>query len=52
MIDEKKRHELIQAEDEAYFRDDLVLILPEGSYSAEEMWDVVMDMFRTSIAVE
>ena len=52
MIDEKKWHELIQAEDEAYFKGDLVLSLPEESYSAEEMWDVVMDMFGTSIAVE
>lgn len=29
-----------------------MLSLPEESYSAEEMWDIVMDMFKTSIAVE
>ncbi|MBR3316135.1 MAG: hypothetical protein IKG18_18600 [Atopobiaceae bacterium] len=52
MIDEKRWQELIQEEDEAFFKGDLVLSLPEGSYSAEEMWDIVMDMFKTSIAVE
>ena len=52
MIDEKHWLELAQAEDLAYFRGDLVLSLPEGSYTAEEMWEVLMDMFRTSIAIQ
>lgn len=34
MTDEKKWQELIQVEDEAYFKGDLVLSLPEGSQSA------------------
>ena len=49
MIDEAKWIELAKAEDEAFFRGDLVLSLPEGSYTADEMWEVLMDMFRTSI---
>ena len=52
MIDEKHWLELAQAEDLAYFRGDLVLSLPEGSYTAEEMWEVLMDMFRTTIAIQ
>lgn len=46
MTDKKKWQEIIQVEDEAYFKGDLVLSLPEGSYPAEEMWEVVMDMLR------
>lgn len=52
MIDEKRWLELAQAEDEAYFKGDLVLSLPEGSYTAAEMWDVVMEMFKTTIAIQ
>lgn len=52
MIDEAKWIELAKAEDEAFFKGDLVLSLPEGSYTADEMWEVLMDMFRTSIAIQ
>lgn len=52
MFDGAKMLELVQAEDEAYFRGDLVLSLPKGSYTAEEMWEIVMDMFRTTIAIQ
>ena len=52
MIDETKWIELAKAEDEAFFKGDLVLSLPEGSYTADEMWEVLMDMFRTSIAIQ
>ena len=39
MTDKKKWQEIIQVEDEAYFKGDLVLSLPEGSYSVEKMWE-------------
>ena len=52
MIDETKWIELAKAEDEAFFKGDLVLSLPEGSYTADEMREVLMDMFRTSIAIQ
>lgn len=52
MIDEKHWLELVQAEDLAYFRGDLVLSLPKGSYTSEEMWEILMDMFRTIIAIQ
>lgn len=52
MIDEAKMLELAQAEDMAYFKGDLVLSLPKGSYTADEMWDVVMEMFKTTIAIQ
>ena len=51
MIDERHWLELAQAEDEAYFKGDLVLSLPKGSYTVEEMWEVVKEMFRTTIAI-
>ncbi|MBR3317357.1 MAG: hypothetical protein IKG21_06035 [Atopobiaceae bacterium] len=43
--------ELCQAEELAYFKGDMVLDSPE-SYTAEEMWDVVMEMFEATIAVQ
>ncbi|MDO4796699.1 MAG: hypothetical protein Q4A01_01630 [Coriobacteriales bacterium] len=52
MFDKNKMLELVRAEDEAYFRGDLVLSLPEGSYNSEEMWSILMGMFKTSIAIE
>ena len=52
MIDEAKWIELAKAEDEAFFKGDLVLSLPEGSYTADEMWEIVMEMFRTTIAIQ
>ena len=52
MIDEKRWIELVQAEDEAYFKGDLMLSLPQGSYTAEEMWDILTDMFRATIAIQ
>lgn len=52
MIDEEHFQELIRVEGEVFFKGDLVLSLPKGSYSAEEMRDIVMDMFKTSIAVQ
>ena len=52
MIDEKRWIELTQAEDEAYFKGDLMLSLPQGSYTAEEMWDILTDMFRATIAIQ
>ncbi len=52
MTDEAKWIELAKAEDEAFFRGDLVLSLPEVSYTADEMWEALMDMFRTSIAIQ
>lgn len=51
MIDERHWLELAKAEDEAYFKGDLVLSLPKGSYTVEEMWEVVKEMFRTTIAI-
>lgn len=44
-------NELCQAEEFAYFKEDMVLDSPE-SYTAEEMWDVVMEMFEATIAVQ
>lgn len=52
MFDEAKMLELAQAEDMAYFKGDLVLSLPKGSYTVEEMWEVVKEMFRTTIAIQ
>ena len=43
--------ELCQAEELAYFKGDMVLDSPE-SYTAEEMWDVVMEMLEATIAVQ
>ena len=43
-------NELCQAEEFAYFKGDMVLDSPE-SYTAEEMWDVVMEMLEATIAV-
>ena len=44
-------HELCMAESLAYFKGDMVLYSPE-SYTAEEMWQVVMEMFEVTIAVQ
>ena len=52
MFDEAKTLELARTEDFAYFKGDLVLSLPRGSYTAEEMWEVAMEMLRTSIAIQ
>ena len=41
---------LCQAEELACFKGDMVLDSPQ-SYSAEEMWDVVMEMLEATIAV-
>lgn len=43
--------ELCQAEELAYFNEDMVLSSPE-SYTAEEMWEVVMEMLEATIAVQ
>ncbi|MEE0028498.1 MAG: hypothetical protein U0J70_12980 [Atopobiaceae bacterium] len=34
------------------FKGDLVFDLPKGSYTTEEMWDTLVDMFRASIAIQ
>ena len=52
MFDTNRMLELAQAEDYAYYKGDLVLSLPKGSYTTEGMWDILMDMFRTSIAIQ
>lgn len=52
MIDKDKMLELAQAEDYAYYKGDLVLSLPRGSNTTEEMWDILMEMFKTSIAIQ
>ena len=46
-----KWQELCMAEELAYFKGDMVLDSPE-SYTAEEMWDVVMEMLEPTIAVQ
>ena len=46
-----KWQELCMAEELAYFKGDMVLDSPE-SYTAEEMWGVVMEMLETTIAVQ
>ena len=53
----ERRHEMTsywdercQAEELAYFKGDMVLDSPE-CYTAEEMWDVVMEMLEATIAV-
>ena len=51
-MDEKEVKRLMEEHEMAYFRGDLVLSRPEGSYTAEEMWEVLMDMFRTTIAIQ
>ncbi len=38
------------AEEFAYFKGDMVLDSPEP-YTAEEMWEVIMEMFTTTIVV-
>ncbi len=52
MFDKDKMLELVQAEDYAYYKGDLVLSLPKGSYTVDEMWDILMEMFKTSIAIQ
>ncbi len=52
MFDKDKMLELVQAENYAYYKGELVLSLPRESYVTEEMWDTLMDMFKTSIAIE
>lgn len=46
-----KWQELCMAEELAYFKGDMVLDSPE-SYTVEEMWEVVMEMFETTIAIQ
>lgn len=46
MIDKDKMLELAQAEDYAYYKGDLVLSLPRGSNTTEEMWDILMESPR------
>lgn len=51
MIDERRWTDLEQAEMMAQFKGDLVLSSPE-SYTAEEMWEVVKEMLRATIAIQ
>ena len=52
MFDKDRVLELAQAEDYAYYKGDLVLSLPKGSYTTEEMWEILMEMFKASIAIQ
>lgn len=44
--------ELMQAEEYACYKGDLVISLPEGSYTTEEMWSIIMEMLKTSITIQ
>ena len=43
--------QLLQDEDFAYYRGDLVLSSPE-SFTVEEKWAILLEMFESSIAVQ
>lgn len=52
MLDKDKMLKLVQAEDCTYYKSNLVLSLPKGSYTVDEIWDILKEMFKTSIAIE